>query len=102
MLREVEDNNFEVESSGVTIVDVWAPWCGNCKMMMPFVEKMAEELEGQAKVYKINAQEYDGFATKYGVMALPTLIIFKDGAEVQRLVGPRPYLKMLNEVKSFL
>ena len=102
MLNEITSEDFVVETSGVTIVDIWAPWCGNCRMMMPFVEKMAEELKDQAKVYKLNAQEFETFANKYGVMTLPTLLIFKDGVEVQRLVGPRPYLKMLNEVKSFL
>ena len=102
MIKEITDKDFTVESNGVTIIDIWAPWCGNCRMMMPFVEKMANELEGQAVVYKLNAQDHDEFAAKHGVMTLPTLLIFKDGQEVQRLVGPRPYLKMLNEVKSFL
>jgi thioredoxin 1 len=72
------------------LVDFWAPWCGPCKMVGPEVEAIAEQYQGRAVVAKVNVDEQPGLAGKYNVMGVPTLIVFKDGKEVNRIVGYRP------------
>ena len=80
--------NFDEEiGTGVTLVDFWAPWCGPCRMQGPIVEKLAEAMAGRAKVGKLNVDESSSIAARYGVSGIPTLIIFKDGEEAERLVG---------------
>jgi thioredoxin 1 len=82
------DANFdELVSKGVSLVDFWAPWCGPCKMQGPIVEKTAEKFEGKALVGKMNVDENPGAPMRYGVRAIPTLILFKDGKEVNRFTG---------------
>ncbi|CAM3523574.1 thioredoxin [Paenibacillus lupini] len=73
--------------NGVSLVDFWAPWCGPCKMQLPIVEELATELEGQAVIAKINVDEEPELASQFGVMSIPTLILFKDGQPVDKMVG---------------
>ena len=85
---ELTDANFdETVGSGVALVDFWAPWCGPCRMQGPIVEKLAEELSGKAKVGKLEVDGNPGTAAKFNVMSIPTLVLLKDGEEVQRFVG---------------
>lgn len=91
---ELEFNleNFEKEvlnSEQPVLVDFYADWCGPCNMMTPIIEELASDLQGKAKVGKINVDENQDLAIKYGVMSIPTLIIFKEGKEVKRIVGVR-------------
>lgn len=80
--------NFSTSvESGVSLVDFWAPWCGPCKMQLPIVEELATELEGQAVIAKINVDEQPELASQFGVMSIPTLILFKDGQPVDKMVG---------------
>ncbi|MUT65112.1 thioredoxin [Paenibacillus sp. NEAU-GSW1] len=80
--------NFSTSvESGVSLVDFWAPWCGPCKMQLPIVEELATELEGQATIAKINVDEQPELAAQFGVMSIPTLILFKDGQPVDKMVG---------------
>lgn len=103
MIKEFSSVNLDAElQNGAVVLDFWAPWCTNCRMMTPFVEKMATELDGQVNVIKVNSDENMDLAKQYDVQTLPTLICFKGGAETKRLVGPKPYLKLLNEVKEIL
>ncbi|RIX50982.1 thioredoxin [Paenibacillus nanensis] len=81
-----ENFNQQVES-GVTLVDFWAPWCGPCKMQLPIVEELSTELEGTATIGKINVDEEPELASQFGVMSIPTLILFKDGQPVDKMVG---------------
>lgn len=86
----LDAQNFEKEvlqSTQTVLVDFYADWCGPCKMMSPVVEKIAEELDGKVKVCKINVDEAQDIAVKYGVMSIPTFIAFKQGEPVKRTVG---------------
>src|SRR5213078_2166541 len=69
------------------LVDFWAPWCGPCKMVSPIVEELAKEYEGKLRVGKLNVDENQQMSEKYGVMSIPTLIIFKNGTPVKTMVG---------------
>lgn len=82
-----KDNFSQSVQSGVSLVDFWAPWCGPCKMQLPIVEELSGELEGQAVIAKINVDEEPELASQFGVMSIPTLILFKDGQPVDKMVG---------------
>ena len=72
------------------MVDFWASWCGPCRMLGPVVEKLADEYEGKAVIGKVNVDEEQELAVRYGVMSIPTVIFFKDGKEIDRKVGVMP------------
>lgn len=100
---ELDDSNFnETISKGVTLVDFYAEWCGPCRMIAPTISNLASKLGAQAKVGKINVDNAQDTTTKYGVMSIPTLIVFKDGTEVKRFVGVKDEATLENTVKSFL
>lgn len=80
-------NKEVIESELPVLVDFWATWCGPCKAMGPVIEELAEELEGSAKVGKVNVDDEGELAKKYRVMSIPTLMVFKNGKEVARKVG---------------
>jgi thioredoxin 1 len=84
-------DNFDSEiESGVTLVDFWAPWCGPCRMIAPVIEELADEWKGKAKIGKLNTDEHGEVAMNYGIQGIPTLILFKDGKPVDRVVGALP------------
>ncbi len=90
MAQEFSDQNFEAEvlkSDKPVLVDFWAAWCGPCQMMGPIIDELSEEAKDKFKVGKLNVDESRETASKYGVMSIPTLIIFKDGKDVKQLVG---------------
>lgn len=82
-----KDNFNQSIENGVSLVDFWAPWCGPCKMQLPIVEELATELDGQATIGKINVDDQPELASQFGVMSIPTLILFKDGQPVDKMVG---------------
>lgn len=91
--------NFKKEvlkSEKPVLVDFYADWCGPCNAMAPVIEELATELDGKAKVGKINVDENSDIAVEYNVMSIPTLIIFKNGKEEKRLVGLRDKEELLN------
>jgi len=90
-VRDVSEKDFDsaVQGAKVTLADFWAPWCGPCRMVAPHVAAVAEKMDGEADFIKINIDEHPSLAEKYGVMSIPTLIIFVDGEEAARMVGAR-------------
>ncbi len=100
MELKLNSENFEKEvlnSNEPVLVDFYADWCGPCKMMLPIIEELANELQGKGKVGKINVDENQNLALKYDVMSIPTLIIFKDGKEFKRFVGVRDKNELLEQ-----
>ena len=96
---KLSSENFEKEvlkSEKPVLVDFYADWCGPCNAMTPVIEELATELDGKAKVGKINVDENSDIAVEYNVMSIPTLIIFKNGKEEKRLVGLRDKEELLN------
>ena len=95
-------DNFEAEVIGSqtpVLVDFWAAWCGPCRMVSPIVDEIAEEVS-EVKVGKVNIDEQPELASRFGVMSIPTLMVFKDGAVAEKAVGARPkaaILKMLGK-----
>lgn len=82
-----QDNFKDTIKEGVTMVDFWAPWCGPCRMIAPIVEELAEDFEGKATVAKVNTDEEQSIAGEFGIRSIPTILFFKDGEQVDQMVG---------------
>ncbi|NLZ27042.1 MAG: thioredoxin [Chloroflexi bacterium] len=108
MIKEpinVTDAAFEknvLENPLPVIVDFWAPWCGPCKMLGPILDKMAKEFEGKLIIAKVNTDENQEWASKYGVQGIPTMLMMKDGKIVHRQVGVLPEPMLRDTIKNFL
>jgi thioredoxin 1 len=100
LVVHITDDQFQATvAKGVTLVDFWAPWCGPCRMIAPILDELAGELKEKAKIVKINVDENPLVAGQFGVMSIPTLLLFKDGKKVDQKVGgqPKPQLKAFVE-----
>ncbi len=89
-VKEVTDTSFEQDVIGAgepVLVDFWAEWCAPCRMIAPTVEAVAKEYEGRARVVKLNVDNSPQVAQRYGIKGIPTLILFRDGKEAERIVG---------------
>lgn len=85
---ELNSGNFdETVKEGVTLVDFWAPWCGPCRMIAPVIEELAAEYEGKATIAKVNTDEEQDLAVKFGIRSIPSILFFKDGQVVDQMVG---------------
>ncbi|MEL6322037.1 MAG: thioredoxin [Cyanobacteria bacterium J06626_14] len=93
----------EVLNSAVPVlIDVWAPWCGPCRVIGPVVDQLAQAFEGKAKVAKLNNDENEAIANRYGIQAIPTLLIFKDGRVVDRVVGLASKAALTDKLNQFI
>lgn len=89
-------------AEGVTLVDYWAPWCGPCKIQLPIIEELSTELEGVAKIAKVNVDNEPELAGQFNVMSIPTLILFKDGQPQEMLVGLSPKDTLKAKIQKYL
>jgi thioredoxin 2 len=104
-LVEIGDTNFadEVERSPLPVmVDMWAPWCGPCRMVAPVVEELAAELAGRLRVAKLNVDQNPVTASRFGIQSIPALLIFKGGREVDRLIGAQSKSEILRHVERVI
>ena len=101
----VTDKDFDqvvIKSDKATLVDFWAAWCGPCRQLGPVVEELATDYEGKIQICKLNVDENPGVASKYNILSIPTLIIFKDGKPFKQLVGFRPKAEFKKELDAVL
>ena len=105
MAVEITDGNFKnvvLESDKVVLVDFWATWCGPCRMIAPIVDELHEELEGKAVIGKVNVDDNSESSANYGVRNIPTLLVFKNGEVVHKLVGAVPKSQILEKLEAYM
>jgi len=99
MVKEINSENFNQEiSKGKVLVDLWAPWCGPCRVISPIIEELSKEIK-DINFLKLNVDNNGDIAQEYEIMGIPTLILFKDGKEIKRIVGLRSKEDLKKELK---
>ncbi len=103
-ILNVTDQSFQkdVENGETVLVDFWAPWCGPCKMIAPVLEEINKEIGDKLTIAKVNVDENPDTSGRYGVMSIPTLMVFKNGEMVDKLVGFQPKEQLLNSLQKHL
>jgi len=104
-ISQLSEATFAEEVNAATeavLVDFWAEWCGPCKTIAPILEELASEQAGKLKIAKVDVDDNQGLARQYGVQSIPTMIVFKDGAEVHRMVGARGKAQLLEDLSSYI
>jgi thioredoxin 1 len=103
--KNLTDNSFDEEimnSETPVLVDFWAEWCGPCKLVAPILDEIAEEKSSTMRLAKLNIDDNIRTAQRFGVMSIPTMILFKNGEEVRRIVGAMPKSKLAAEIEEYL
>ena len=101
----LNDKNFQDEIKGTQVpilVDFWAEWCAPCRMIAPMLDEIAEEYEGKIKIGKLNVDQNRSIAAQFGVMSIPTLIVFKGGEMVEQMIGAQPKENLLKVLQSVI
>lgn len=104
-ITEVTDGTFQtdvIESETPAVVDFWAPWCMPCRMMTPILEELAGNNNGKVKFLKLNTDENQSTSIKYGIMSIPSLVFYKGGQEVNRVIGVQPAANLQAELDKIL
>jgi len=102
---EIDDSNFDqlvLQAKIPVLVDLWAPWCAPCRMVAPVVEELASEYDGRVSFAKLNVDQNPRTASRYGIMSIPTLLIFKDGKPLSNIVGFRPKAELKRSLDAAL
>ena len=100
---ELTQENFEsTVSNGVSLVDFWAPWCGPCRMIAPVIDELAGEFDGKANICKVNTDEQQDLAVKYGVRSVPTILFMKDGEIVDQVIGAQSKQALADKINAQL
>ena len=100
---ELTQQNFdETIKDGVVMVDFWAPWCGPCRMIAPVIDKLAESYEGKAKICKVNTDEQQELAGKFGIRSIPTIHFYKNGQKVDEIIGASTEQEFKNKLDSLI
>jgi thioredoxin 1 len=100
---ELTSSDFESTlSEGVSLVDFWAPWCGPCRMIAPVIEELANDYDGKAKICKVNTDEEQDIAVKFGIRSIPTIMFFKDGKMVDQVVGAQSKAALAQKIDALL
>ncbi len=105
MALELNDSNFEaevVQSKQPVLVDFWAPWCGPCRSMAPIIEELSTEYQGKVKIAKINVDQNQELARRFGVMSIPTLVMFKNGQNIGQTVGLTPKALLAKKLDALI
>ncbi len=101
--KELTSENFEATvNEGVSLVDFWAPWCGPCRMIAPVIEELANDFDGKANICKINTDEQQELASKFGVRSIPTILFMKDGKVVDTMIGAASKQAFADKLNSLL
>ncbi len=100
---ELTDDNFDATvNEGVSLVDFWAPWCGPCRMIAPVIDELAGDFDGKANICKVNTDEQQDLATKYGVRSIPTILFMKNGEIVDQMVGASSKQALTDKLNSII
>lgn len=100
---ELNNDNFDkTTKEGIALVDFWAPWCGPCRMLAPVIDELAQEFDGKAKICKVNSDEEQDLAVKFGVRSIPTIIFMKDGEVVDTMIGAASKQAFVDKLNSLI
>lgn len=104
MTHELNDGNYAafVQKNTVAMIDCWAPWCGPCRMLSPVVDQIADEMDGKVAVGKVNVDDNQQICEQFGIMSIPTLLIFKNGELAERLTGAHPKATIQDKLNGLL
>ena len=104
MTHELNDGNYAafVQENTVAMIDCWAPWCGPCRMLSPVVDQIADEMDGKVAVGKVNVDDNQQICEQFGIMSIPTLLIFQNGELAERLTGAHPKATIQDKLNGLL